>query len=252
VTGGTGNLGSRVVRNLHREGKVVRVLSRHGGADAEGVVHQVGDTVRGTGLDSALRNVDVVVHLAGGAKGDDIAAEHVSRAARKAGVQHVVLISVIGADVMPIGYFRAKAAAERTIAASGVPFSILRVAQVHDFLRSTVGAMAKLPIVPAPRGLRFQPVGADEVAEALTGLALREPAGRVPDLAGPEVLDVEQILTSLLEFRGHRRPLWRLRIPGAVGRAYRAGDNLAGSDAQRGSVTWRQYLTVRASVGAGL
>lgn len=252
VTGGTGNLGGRVVRRLQSEGKDVRILSRHTRADSAGVVHLVGDTVRGAGLDEAMRDVDVVVHLAGGAKGDDIAAGHVSRAARAAGVRHLVLISVIGADVMPIGYFRAKAAAEETIIASGVPFSILRAAQLHDFIRSTIGAMARLPIVPAPRGLRFEPVGAEEVAEALAGLALGGPAGRVPDLAGPEVLDAERIMTSLLEFRGRRRPLWRLHIPGAVGRAYRAGDNLAGAVVQRGHETWAEYLAGRASVGAEL
>src|SRR5690606_28931420 len=154
VTGGTGNLGRRVVRRLGEAGRVVRVLSRHPGQDSAGVVQLPGDTVRGTGLDAAMRGVGVVVHLAGGAKGDDIAAAHVARAAQAAGVGHLVLISVIGAGKMPIGYFRAKAAAEQAIADSGVPFSILRAAQFHDFVLGTVGAMAKFPLVPAPGGLR--------------------------------------------------------------------------------------------------
>lgn len=247
VTGGTGNIGGRVVRMLSAEGETVRVLSRHGGADSAGVRHAVGDTVRGVGLEDAMRGVEVVVHAAGGAKDDDVAAGHVAREAGSVGVRHLVLISVIGADRMPIGYFRAKAAAERIITESGVPYSVLRAAQVHDFVRRTIGAVARLPIVPVPRGLRFEPVGAEEVARALTELALGEPSGRVPDLAGPRVLGVEQIVTSLLRARGRHRLRVRLRIPGAAGRAYRAGVNLAGSGARRGVETWADHLVGRAA-----
>lgn len=75
-----------------------------------------------------------MLHLAGGAKGDDIAARHLAAAARAAGVGHLVLISVTGADRMSIGYFHAKARAEEIVASSGLPHTILRAAQLHDFV----------------------------------------------------------------------------------------------------------------------
>ncbi|WP_243229632.1 SDR family oxidoreductase [Microbacterium sp. CIAB417] len=249
VTGGTGNIGSRVVPLLREAGRDIRILSRHARPEAPRIQHVVADTVSGEGLAAALDGVRVVLHLAGGARGDDIAAQNLAKAAREAGIQHLVLISVIGADRMPIGYFRAKAAAEQTIAESGVPWTVLRAAQLHDFVLPVVRSMAGMPILPVPGGLRFEPVDGDEVAARLAELALGDPAGRVADLAGPEVLDVTQLVTAFRAASGARPRRARLpiRIPGGVGRAYRAGDNLADVDAQRGSRTWGKYLAQRDS-----
>jgi uncharacterized protein YbjT (DUF2867 family) len=244
VTGGTGTIGSRVVPMLREAGRDLRVLTRHPGSDEPGIQHVEGDTVSGRGLAEALEGVDVVLHLAGGAKGDDVAARTLSAAARNAGVEHLILISVIGADRMPIGYFRAKAQAEATFAGSGVPWTVLRVAQLHEFVLPFVRGMAKLPLLPTPGGLRFEPVHVEEVAARLTELALGRPAGRVPDIAGPEVLDIRQLADSYAEAVGRRRrgglPI---RIPGAVGRAYRAGSNLATDPVQRGERGWHEFVT---------
>ncbi|MCS5736099.1 SDR family oxidoreductase [Herbiconiux daphne] len=265
VTGGTGTIGSRVVPLLAGEGRRIRVLSRHpergdqpdaGNAGDAGVgdlvQHVGGDTVRDQGLAEAMAGVDVVLHLAGGAKGDDVAARNVVAAARRAGVDRLVLISVIGADRMPIGYFRTKAAAERTLERSGLPFTVLRVAQLHDFVRPVVRAMARLPLLPAPGGLRFEPVDRDEVAARLAALTLGAAASRVPDLAGPEVLDLPRLAALYAEASGRRRhALLPVRLPGAVGRAYRAGDNLADESADRGRRTWAQSLSFWHGRGAG-
>jgi uncharacterized protein YbjT (DUF2867 family) len=250
VTGGTGNIGSRVVPLLREAGRDIRILTRHPRSAEPGIQHVVGDTVAGQGLAAALEGVDVVLHLAGGAKGDDVAALNLASAAREAGVQHLVLISVIGADQMPIGYFRAKAQAERVIADSGVPYTVLRAAQLHDFVLPIARGMARMPLLPVPGGLRFEPVHGDEVAARLAELALGAPAGRVADLAGPEVLDVPQLVTTFAEVTGarQRRGCLSIRLPGAVGRAYRAGENLGGAGAQRGIRTWREFLGERAAV----
>ena len=108
-----------------------------------------------------------------------------------------------------------------------------------------------MPLLPVPGGLRFEPVDADEVAARLAELALGAPAGRVADLAGPDVLDVPQLVATLTDVTGARlrRPL-PIRLPGAVGRAYRAGENLAGDDAQRGTRTWREYLVANEALAA--
>ena len=257
VTGGTGTIGSRVVPILREAGRDVRILSRHPGVNEPGIEHVEGDTVAGRGLADALDGVDVVLHLAGGAKGDDVAARKLASAAKDARVQHLILISVIGADRMPIGYFRAKAAAERTFAESGVPWTVLRSAQLHDLALPIVRGMAKLPLLPVPGGLRFEPVHVDEVAARLAELALGAPAGRVADIAGPQVLTIRELADEYVDATGGRRR-WSLpvRIPGAVGRAYRAGENLAGEQVQRGERTWSEFvqqLAVRVeSAGRGV
>ncbi|WP_243063449.1 SDR family oxidoreductase [Humibacter sp. RRB41] len=243
VTGGTGTIGSHVVPKLRQAGREVRILSRHPRASEPGIQHVEGDVVAGSGLAEALDGVDVVLHLAGGAKGDDVAAGNLARAAKSAGVRHLILISVIGADRMPIGYFRAKALAEKAIAESGVPWTVLRAAQLHEFVLPVVRGMAKLPLLPVPGGLRFEPVHVDEVADRLTEIAFDAPAGRVADIAGPEVLDIRQLTDAYVQTTGgRRRPSLPIRLPGGIGRAYRSGENLASGGAQRGERTWREFV----------
>ncbi len=103
VTGGTGTLGSHVVPLLRAAGREVRILSRHSResvAPASSTSRSTCSRARGS---TALAGVDTVLHLAGGNKGDDSATRNLVRAATNAGVRHLVHISVIGADTMPIG-----------------------------------------------------------------------------------------------------------------------------------------------------
>ncbi|MFF4406037.1 SDR family oxidoreductase [Streptomyces sp. NPDC001262] len=248
VTGGTGTLGRHVVPLLRDAGRTVRVLSRRGGASEDaGVEHVAADLLKGEGLDAALDGVTTVLHLAGGPKGDDEATRNLVRAAQRAGVEHLVYISVIGADRLPLGYFRAKLGAERAVAESGIPWTTLRAAQFHDLTLTVVEKMAKLPVVPAPGGLRWQPVDARDVASRLAELTLGRPAGLVPDLAGPKVYELGDLSRGYLQARGKHRLTLPVRVPGKVGRAYRAGENLTLEGASVGRRTWEDFLAERSA-----
>ncbi|RKT10951.1 uncharacterized protein YbjT (DUF2867 family) [Streptomyces sp. 1114.5] len=250
VTGGTGTLGRQVVPLLRAAGRPVRVLSRQERTAADGVTYVRGDLLgdpaeAAARLDEALAGVDTVLHLAGGPKGDDAATRLLVAAAQRAGVRHLVYISVIGADRIPLGYFRAKHAAEEAVAGSGLPYTILRAAQFHDLAFTVVEKMAKLPVVPAPGGVRWQPVDVREVAARLVELTLHEPAGMVPDLAGPAVYEMGELTRRYLEARGRSRRQLPVRVPGKVGRAYRAGENLTLAGAELGRRTWEEFLAER-------
>ncbi|MGW4375540.1 SDR family oxidoreductase [Streptomyces albidoflavus] len=251
VTGGTGTLGSHVVPLLRAHGLTLRVLSRSPRTDSDGVTYVRGDLVTGEGVAEAVRGVRTVVHLAGGPKGDDTAARNLAEAAAGAGVTHLVYISVIGVDTMPLAWFRTMRRAEEAVTTSGVPYSVLRAAQFHDLVLKMAAGMARLPVVPAPGGLRFEPVDAREVAARLVELALGEPAGLVPDLAGPRVYDLAELVRGYLAVTGRRRPLLPLRMPGKAGRAYRAGDNLVSDGAERGRRSWEEFLAERVAAPAG-
>src|SRR5215203_1886211 len=200
VTGGTGTLGRLVVPRLLDAGHDVRVLSRRAREPGAGVELVTGDLATGEGIDAAVEGAEVVVHCAGGPKGDGDKARHLIRAASRAGVRHLVYISVVGADRIPMasgidramfGYFASKLAAERIVAESGLPWTTLRATQFHELSLMTVQQMAKLPVIPVPAGFRFQPIDAGEVADRLVELTLGEPSGRVPDLAGPRVYGMD-------------------------------------------------------------
>ncbi|MBF9067313.1 SDR family oxidoreductase [Streptacidiphilus fuscans] len=244
VTGGTGTLGSLVVPQLRAAGRDVRIVSRHAHAAEPGIEYVVGDLLTGEGLDAALAGVETVVHIAGAAKGDGTVARNLVAAAQRAGgVRHLVHVSVIGVDTVPLAWFRMKLAAEQAIVDSGIPYTVLRPAQFHSLVLLTMEKMTRMPVVPAPGGMRWQPVDPRDVADRLAELALGEPAGLAPDLAGPTVYSMGELARSYLAAQGKHRPLLPLHLPGKVGRAYRDGDNLAlGERTTVGHRSWEDYL----------
>lgn len=259
VTGGTGTLGRLVVDRLHAGGHPVRVLTRSSRQDRDGIQFVTGDLATGGGGDAAVEGVEVVIHCAGGPKGDDEIARNVVRAASQAGVRHLVHISVVGADRIPVqsgvdramfGYFDSKRAAEEVVTGSGLPWTMLRATQFHDLALTVAEAMAKLPVVPVPSGFRFQPVDTGEVAERLVEIALSPAAGLVPDIAGPRVYTMAELLRIYLRAVDKRRLILPVRLPGRAAAAIRAGATLA-PDRSVGTRTWEDFLAGRVNAASG-
>ncbi len=244
VTGGTGTLGRLLVPRLRDSGCPVRVLSRNPNAGTGGIEYVTGDLLKNEGIEAAVEGAEIIVHCAGGPKGDDEATRTLVRAASRAGAKYLVCISVIGADRVPLGYFRSKLGAEQAIADSGLSWTTLRAAQFHDFVLTVAQKMAKMPVIPVPSAIRFQPVDADEVAARLVELTLGEPAGLVPDLAGPKAYPMADLIRGYLRARGKHRLMVPVRLPGKVGRAYRGAENLSLGQAV-GRRTWEDFLAER-------
>jgi uncharacterized protein YbjT (DUF2867 family) len=255
VTGGTGTLGRQVVPRLRAAGRDVRVLSRHRRADQDGIRYLTGDLATGEGVEPAVDGVQTIIHSAGTVKGDQVKARHLVQAASRAGVRHLVFISVVGADRIPVhsrldramfGYFAAKRAAEQVIAGAGVPWTTLRATQFHDLTLLSIQQLARLPVVPVPAGWRVQPVDPGEVADRLVALALGAPAGLVAAVGGPRIYELAALVGGYLRAAGKRRPILPVRLPGKANRAYRAGANLA-PDRAVGRRTWEDFLAERVS-----
>jgi uncharacterized protein YbjT (DUF2867 family) len=253
VTGGTGTLGRLVVPRLRDAGCKVRVLSRRSREAGEGIEVVTGDLATGEGIEAAVEGAEIIVHCAGSSKGDEEKALSLVRAASRAGARHLVYISVVGADRIPVvssvdramfGYFASKLAAERVVADSGLPWTTLRATQFHESFLSVARQMTKLPVVPAAAGFRFQPVDAGEVAARLAELALGTPAGLVPDVAGPRVYGMAALLRGYLQASRKHRPFVSVWLPGKAARAFRAGANLAPGRAV-GRRTWEEFLADR-------
>ncbi|MFC9468491.1 SDR family oxidoreductase [Streptomyces coelicoflavus] len=245
VTGGTGTLGRLVTERLRTDGHEVRVLSRHSRPYAV-------DLRRGgVGLDTALAGVDTVVHCATTQRGgDERSAANLVAAAKRAGVAHLVYISIVGVDRVPLGYYRSKLAVERLVEESGIGWTVLRATQFHDLVVRMLQALAKLPVVVLPAHASDQPVEVAEVAGRLAGLAVGAPAGRVPDVAGPEVRTFTSLARSYLDATGRRRAVVNVPLAGKTYRAFRAGGHLAPEHAV-GKGTFEEYLAVRFGGGEG-
>ncbi|MFF9769584.1 SDR family oxidoreductase [Streptomyces sp. NPDC014636] len=245
VTGGTGTLGRLVTERLRADGHEVRVLSRHTPPYA------VDLRAGGAGLDAAVAGVETVVHCASNPRGgDEQAARNLLAAARRAGVGHLVYISIVGVDRVPLSYYRTKFAVERLVEESGLGWTVLRTTQFHDLLAELFAGLAKFPVVMAPAGVPDQPIEVAEVAERLAELALAAPAGRVPDLAGPEIRTLDSLARVWLRAAGRRRPVVRVPLFGRAYRAFRTGSHLA-PDRALGKVTFEEHLARRSRGGGG-
>jgi len=257
VTGGTGGLGRRVVPRLSAVGRRVRVLSRRAHDSTPGVEYVVGDLAKDDGVEAAVDGARVVLHCASSGKiGEDSAQiRHLVRAAERAGVQHLVNISVVGADRIPVvsgvdramfAYFASQLAVERIVAGSALRWTNLRATQFYDgFILLMVQGMAHLPVIPVPRGFRFQPVDTAEVAARLVELTQGPAAGQVPDIAGPKIYEAIELFRDYLKAVRKRRVMVQVGIPGGAARAIRAGANLA-PDRAVGRRTWEEFLAERA------
>ena len=242
VTGGTGVLGGRVVDVLRSAGVGARVMSRGG---RPGTV--VGDLVSGHGLDRAVRGADAVIHCAsspyrGARKTDVEGTRRLLRAAAGAGVSHLVYVSIVGVDLVAYPYYRVKLETERVVEGGPIPYTTLRATQFYDLVFLALRALDRLPAVP--KGFLGQPVDAGEVAIRLVELALSRPAGRVPDIGGPEVMTFEEAARRYLDLTGSRKKILPVPIPGRTASAFRSGA-LTCPQNRYGKVRWEDFLRRR-------
>ncbi len=255
VTGGTGVLGSLVVDRLLARGHRVRLLSRTGGADEVPGVRRVrGDLRASSRLEEVTQGLEAIVHCASATRAvtsrrrrevDVLGTRRLLDAAREQGSPHVVYPSIVGIDGHPLDYYRTKRAGEEEVEASGLPWSVLRTTQFHELLLQGLGALAHLPVLPVPRGWRFQPVSAAEVADHLVELvSTGEPHGRADDLGGPEVIDAVDVARTYLGAAGQRRRVVTLPFPGRVAESFRQGRQLC-PGCRTGRVTWGEFLQER-------
>ena len=139
ITGATGTLGRKLVGAATAAGHHVRAMSRRSHVGYTGVHWSQGDLLANTGIDAAVEGVDVVVHCAtqGTADKDVRSTENLLTAARKAGVGHIIYVSIVGIDRIPLPYYKTKLRVEQTLKASGVGHTVLRATQFHDLIKMT-------------------------------------------------------------------------------------------------------------------
>lgn len=250
VTGGKGTLGRAVVQRLLSAGREARVLSRRPQpAEATPYTWMTGDLLGGDGIDAAVAGVDAIIHCATtNGRGDVDAARRLIEAAQRFDRPHLVYISIVGIEEVPMPYYRAKFEVEQLIVESGLPWTILRATQFHDLIAWLFSVQWWLPVIMVPSGVSVQPIDVREVADRLVELAGGTPAGRVPDMGGPQVRSLADLARSSLRASGRRRPLLPVRVPGKAFRGYLDGGHLTPGCAV-GRITFEEFLAEANHVG---
>lgn len=190
VIGGTGLIGSQVVKNLNDAGHEAVPHSQSTGIDV----------ISGHGLDEAVAGADVIVNLANSPTFDEASAaffqtsmDNLLAAAQRAGARHFVILSIVGVDQVPeLDYYRAKVLQEEILAAGPIPYSIVRATQFMEFIdpvmsMTTDGHTVRLPATP------IQPIASKDVADAVAEVAAGAPLGGIRNIGGPEVFLLDEL-----------------------------------------------------------
>ncbi|TLM85756.1 SDR family oxidoreductase [Pseudarthrobacter sp. NamE5] len=239
VAGGTGTVGRHVVELAKERGHEVVSLSR-----AEGV-----DLVNGRGLAQALDQVKAVIDVSGiqttsTKKAVDFftnATQNLLAAEKDAGVQHHVALSIVGIDGATSGLYAGKLVQEDEVRHGGIPWTLLRSTQFHEFVPLTVKLGTVGPLVAVPK-MFTQPVAAREVAEALVKAAEAGPAQRMNDLGGPRTENLADLVRAYLAKNGRRKKVVEAVLPGPMGKAMRSGALIPAPGAAVGRQTFAEWL----------
>jgi uncharacterized protein YbjT (DUF2867 family) len=196
VIGGSGLIGTKLVKRLRKQGHEVVAASPSSGVN----------TITGEGLTEALAGARVVVDLANAPSWRDKAVleffetsgRNLLAAEAAAGVGHHVALSVVGTDrLLESGYFRAKMAQEDLIKASKVPYTIVRSTQFFEFVNGIAQSATDGQTVRLSPAL-MQPIVSDDVADALAEITLEAPVNSTVELAGPERLRLDELVRQFL------------------------------------------------------
>ncbi|WP_369171039.1 SDR family oxidoreductase [Streptomyces sp. R28] len=238
VIGGTGLIGSQVVRNLNAAGHEAVPHSQSTGVDV----------ITGQGLDEAVAGADVVVNLTNSPTFDgaslaffQTSMENLLAAAHKGGVGHFVILSIVGVDQVPeLDYYRAKRLQETVLEAGPIPYSIVRATQFMEFMDAVLswtadGDTVRLPATP------IQPIAAADVALAVTEVAAGAPLNGIRDIGGPEIFALDELGRITLSHKGDSRTV--VTDPSAGMFAVVKGDVLTDKDARLAPTRYADWLS---------
>jgi len=246
VAGATGRVGRHTVEVLEAAGHDVVPMSRSTGVDV----------VTGEGLSEALVGVECVVDAASWPASEQepateffiAAARNLQEAGERAGVQRIVVVSIIGADRFTTGYIASKVPHERAMQSGPIPVRILRAAQFHEFVPLFLEWGRQGDVIYVPQ-MRTQLVAARTVAEALADLANgsapapQTPAATIPEIAGPREENLVDVARLIAARRGDSVRIEGVSDPSDPEQAlYAAGALLPGPHATLAGPTFEQWL----------
>ncbi|MEP7287212.1 MAG: NAD(P)H-binding protein [Chloroflexota bacterium] len=249
VTGGTGVLGREIVSRLLEKGYTVRIMSRSPRRGTINVEWAQAQMLAGEGLSEALQGVDVIVHAVTDTrlgKTDVEMTRHLLEKVKVTGVGYFLYISIVGTDKTQFAYHKIKVACEEMVRDSGIPYANLRFAQFHEFIDMILYTLTRLPIGFVPMDWKSQPMDAGEAADQVVRVVGEKPLGLLPDVAGPEVLTMKEMLREWQQARGSHTLVLPLPVLSSLSSASRRG-LLTSPTAHVGKMTWAQWLERRYS-----
>lgn len=244
VTGATGNLGKHLCVLLEAAGLEYITTTRNKSMANDKQVFL--DLKTGEGIIEACQNKKTIFHLASGTKKANRQTEVDSvkqfmDVAKKNGLEHFIFISIVGIEKVPVKYYKYKVEAENIIKDSGVPYTILRATQFHEFIENMLNGFLKYKIGFLPLKGKNQPVETKLVAQKLLDIYKAGPVNGTVELGGPEVLTFKEMATAWQAYTGKKKIIIPVPPMGKALSAINSGA-LTNGILTKGSYTWEQYL----------
>ncbi len=249
LTGGTGQLGKMLLKELDMQRLSIGVLTRekeHASSSDVGYVN--GDLTDSASLNSALsHDYDVVVHCASNPGESDIVdvtgTQNLLKATGNRNVKNFIYISIVGVDKSAYKYYQNKLGAEKLVINSGIPYTILRITQFHDFvLNRILDAGNENDVIVIPAGLKFQPIDLADVCKRIGELIESGPTNSILQIGGPEIMEIEEIVQQYQTIMKPARRIEMISTLNDFRKLFTTGINLC-PDQKWGSITWRDYLS---------
>jgi uncharacterized protein YbjT (DUF2867 family) len=249
LTGGTGQLGRMLLNEFETQQLSVSVLTRRKAlASSSGMKVINADLTNSTSLNRALsHDYDVVIHCASNpresATVDVKGTENLLKAVGNGNVKNFIYISIVGVDKSTYPYYQDKRRAEEFVISSGVPYTILRITQFHNFvLNRILDAGKENDVITLPAGLKFQSIDLSDVRKKINQLIEGGPCNSILQIGGPEILDTDDIIR---EYQTIIKPGKRVQFTSTLNdfqKLFTTGINLC-PDQKWGTVTWGDYLS---------
>jgi uncharacterized protein YbjT (DUF2867 family) len=243
VTGSTGCLGRAVCKGLQKQGLDYSIATRRKDDGNHPSLYLNLDN--GYGIREAVKDRRVILHLASDKKHPDndvrgiqAILKEMKKSRSKA---HLIYISIVGVDQVPMRYFKQKWLSEQQIAASGIFYSTLRATQFHEYINELMTSFLRWPIGVLPKQIPIQPIDVELVANTLVAMVEEAPLGKTKSMGGPEVLNMGEAAEIWMKCRNKNKPVLNLPFWGSAAGKLNSGALLSNEITYAGK-TWEQWL----------
>ena len=224
ITGGTGLLGKTVCQILDSKGITYQIAS-HQQLRPDNSVFM--DLRTGEGMQNAVRDKSVILHLASDKKHPDndvYGTAHLLNSLKKQALcPHFIYISIVGVEELAMPYFKQKVQIEQMVIKSGLPYSIVKATQFHEYIDSQLTSFFRFGIGLLPKNILVQPVSVVSVANVLADLCMSGATYEIQSLGGPEVLKLEELASQWLQHRKESKKYLPLPLWGKSGKKLKDG-----------------------------
>jgi uncharacterized protein YbjT (DUF2867 family) len=248
VTGGAGQLGKMLLRQIDTNNLYIDALTRNRIIDSVTNIRYIhADLTQYETLKVLSTNYDVIVHCASNPKDSDAVdiegTRNLLKAIKGNNIRNFVYISIVGVDKSTYTYYQNKLKAEQLIIGSGIPYTILRITQFHDFVNNRIlnAGERETEFLTIPEGLKFQSIDITDVCENIKELINSESSNSILDIGGPEILTIQNIVEAYQDIIKPNKKIKMTSDLNDFQKLFTTGINLS-PERKLGRITWRDYL----------